>query len=593
MQFIENTVQRNTLPFSDIKLDSSNETTKPCLEANLSTTTLMEGDVSAPCMSGRSDNQLVDSSITCLTTGDSFNDIEEDVSVSTSLKTVDPATLVQKDDEKLFRHGISRYAPYGTRFAAEMRDGTYQTSHIAGDLANRARSKTGKGGRVDLSLVTHAGEREQLDSALKYFDSVAFVKPGPSEVLNHLRSLDIDWDYRKGDGIKLLQRNASNFFKRMMEHAKRVSHPLSETFLFQSPISNSSTSPTSSNRIQVDAQVRKAASILSGMMSFPDMSPTKQLYIDEEEGDEMSVDSDNSEFDEIEMVSRQDSLQSSSIGSSIGTLVDPLPKPKRQNVEDEARETDWTRPNHLKGSFFYEIARHARISMQEEREYYSKAAEKFDWSTVESITACYIPNPPVPEGRNYCESDDEVKEVHVPKRQKIRVAPYQRPPKPQPNLRPFVSQGSVPSTALPMVRKTPDGIATSIHLKGLSRHSPYGTRFCAQMPNGEMRESYLAGDLADRVRTGKGHGELLLVLHDGEIQQLSTAWEFLVVQNSSQIGAGQVLDYLRDLNLDENHRKPGSRLLQKNAGNFFKRVQEYGRRKMADPSYLELKSFAE
>jgi hypothetical protein len=108
------------------------------------------------------------------------------------------------------------------------------------------------------------------------------------------------------------------------------------------------------------------------------------------------------------------------------------------------------------------------------------------------------------------------------------------------------------------------------------------------MPNGEMRESFLAGDLADRARSadGKSQGELILVLHPGEIKQLEVAWEFLQTQNNAQLGAGVVLEYLRSLDLDFNHRKAATRLLQKNAGNFFKRVQEYGRRKQLDPYYL-------
>lgn len=104
------------------------------------------------------------------------------------------------------------------------------------------------------------------------------------------------------------------------------------------------------------------------------------------------------------------------------------------------------------------------------------------------------------------------------------------------------------------------------------------------MPDGAMKEAYLAGDLADRVR-GKGQGELLLVLHDGEIHQLESAWSYMQKQHA---GAGGVLDHLRSKGLDMNHRCPGSKFIQKNAGNFFKRAQEYGRRKEANPSYLAL-----
>jgi hypothetical protein len=109
------------------------------------------------------------------------------------------------------------------------------------------------------------------------------------------------------------------------------------------------------------------------------------------------------------------------------------------------------------------------------------------------------------------------------------------------------------------------------------------------MPNGDKRESYLAGDLAERLRTGPGGAELVLVLHPGEIEQLQSALEYVSTHpDPSQVGAGAVLEYLRSIGKDRNHRKPGSFLLQKNAGNFFKRVQEYERRKQRDPNYLSL-----
>ncbi|KAH6584763.1 hypothetical protein BASA60_000824 [Batrachochytrium salamandrivorans] len=47
-------------------------------------------------------------------------------------------------------------------------------------------------------------------------------QPGPSDVLAYLRRIGIDGDYRKGGDFKLLQRNASNFFKRMVEYGRRV-----------------------------------------------------------------------------------------------------------------------------------------------------------------------------------------------------------------------------------------------------------------------------------------------------------------------------------------------------------------------------------
>ncbi|KAJ3371325.1 hypothetical protein HDU91_005352 [Kappamyces sp. JEL0680] len=583
---------------------------KPSLEMNHSTATLLESESSSAAvrLNVSEFGNPVDSSMTCLDTNttqdaggvessslqtDGLPEDEVSTSASCHIKTIDVFALISKegDDSKLFRHGISRYAPYGTRFAAEMKDGTFKTSHIAGDLANRARSKTGKGGRVDLVLVTHDGEREQLDAALHFFESVTGPKPGPSEVLNHLKSLDIDWDYRKGDGVKLLQRNASNFFKRMMEHAKRVSHPLSETFALPPPPPSAvpvTTLPTP--RSAADPEVRKAAAILQSMMLSGSRPSRRAPAVPQEYDEEYS--SDESDFDgDVDMDdSYQPGFDSNVFSATVGRqsmLVDPLPKREYPSIEDEARETDWTRPMHVKGSFFYEVAKNARLAMMEEREFYSKAAESFDWSGVEDVSACHKPNPPVPAAREYYDTDESEEYNFVPKKQKLtkeRSTP--RPAKPAP--KPFTSSGSVISTAPPAIRKGREGLAAGVHLKGLSRHSPYGTRFCAQMPNGEVRESYLAGDLADRVRTAKGQGELLLVLHGGEIDQLQSAWEFVMLQDASQIGAGQVLDHLRELGLDENHRKPGSKLLQKNAGNFFKRVQEYGRRKLADPNYLSM-----
>ena len=58
------------------------------------------------------------------------------------------------------------------------------------------------------------------------------------EKISNLKDIGIDWDYRKGDNVKLLQRNSSNFFKRMMEHARRLSHPLAENYAIPSAPAN-------------------------------------------------------------------------------------------------------------------------------------------------------------------------------------------------------------------------------------------------------------------------------------------------------------------------------------------------------------------
>ncbi|KAJ3311865.1 hypothetical protein HDV04_003605 [Boothiomyces sp. JEL0838] len=124
-----------------------------------------------------------------------------------------------------YRHGISRYSPYGTRFAAILADGKRHTSHIAGELSQRFQIRPGKSHRTELILVPHEGELFQLETAWTYFENLSRkgVRPGPSELLHHLKEMNCDFDYRKGDGSKLLQRNASNFYKRVMEYGKRNS----------------------------------------------------------------------------------------------------------------------------------------------------------------------------------------------------------------------------------------------------------------------------------------------------------------------------------------------------------------------------------
>ncbi|KAJ3322391.1 hypothetical protein HDV06_003128 [Boothiomyces sp. JEL0866] len=126
------------------------------------------------------------------------------------------------------RHGISRYSPYGTRFAAILADGKRHTSHIAGELSQRFQIRPGKSHRTELILVPHQGELFQLETAWNYFENLSKrgIRPGPSELLHHLKEMNCDLDYRKGDGAKLLQRNASNFYKRVMEYGKRTTQDL-------------------------------------------------------------------------------------------------------------------------------------------------------------------------------------------------------------------------------------------------------------------------------------------------------------------------------------------------------------------------------
>ncbi|KAJ3276470.1 hypothetical protein HDV01_005093 [Terramyces sp. JEL0728] len=133
------------------------------------------------------------------------------------------AEMAPKRSQFEIRHGISRYSPYGTRFAAILADGKRHTSHIAGELSQRYQIRPGKSHRTELILVPHQGELFQLQTAWNYFESLSNrgIRPGPSELLHHLKEMDCDLDYRKGGGAKLLQRNASNFYKRVMEYGKR------------------------------------------------------------------------------------------------------------------------------------------------------------------------------------------------------------------------------------------------------------------------------------------------------------------------------------------------------------------------------------
>jgi hypothetical protein len=565
---------------------------KPSLEINLSCATLIadtEMDISVSVHSSKEttehdtkDSLEIDMNVDI---GDSSVSFVE-TTCSTTIMPLDtvilPDTSSSGDSRALvdtaseFRHGISRYAPYGTRFAARMKDGQFKTSHIAGDLANRARCKNGKGGRVDLILVTHEGEKHQLETALAFYESQmkkSPIKPGPSEVLNHLKDMNCDWDYRKGDGEKLLQRNASNFFKRMMEHARRIGHRLAQA----PPPAPTKPSPAPSvvtirKQKNYDMDVSEAAAILETMMNS---------RFDDEYDTDYSSDTDYAN-ESIEM-SEQESFE------SYESMVHSDVTYTSANAKISKRKIDWSLPKHHKGSFFYELCKFAAMTRKEQSEFYSKAAEVFDWNKIPQD----LPELTAHDSENF-ETDDFIPVFQKPR----KIAKAVKLPKPQvarPSPAPYSPPSPIQSCSVvvenpqPVIRKSKEG-ASGFLIKGLSRHSPYGTRFCAMMPNGEMRESFLAGDLADRAKgpDGKSQGELILVLHHGEIRQLEVAWEYVQTQEPNLIGAGAVLDYLRSLDLDHNHRKAGTRLLQKNAGNFFKRVQEYGRRKMIDPNYLSL-----
>jgi hypothetical protein len=356
------------------------------------------------------------------------------------------------------RQGISRYAPYGMRFAALMPDGTFKTSHLSGDLANRARTSGSKGSKVDLNLVSHSGEMKQLELSWQYFESFSdscSLRPGPSEILSFLRSKNLDIDYRKIPHCNLLQRNASNFFKRMIDYGRK----------------------------------QKVQNCGSNLLSIDVDSLLKEM-------ENPSVD--------------------------VGI--------KRRRPKEASRRRNPSTKRARLHLFFAEAQRLLNVDDIE-----TNSEHDGDWDVLDD------------------ENDDDI---------------------------------IVPSPRKLAKQRAPRLASSGIPNKGLSRHSPYGTRFYAEMADGTFQESYLAGDLAGRVRVGgKSRGELLLKMHEGEIEQLVKSWQF-ISERSFTPTSSSVLEFLQKNNIDDNYRKPGTKLLAKNAGNFFKRVQEFGKRREIDPQYL-------
>jgi hypothetical protein len=92
------------------------------------------------------------------------------------------------------------------------------------------------------------------------------------------------------------------------------------------------------------------------------------------------------------------------------------------------------------------------------------------------------------------------------------------------------------------------------------------------MPDGEIRESFVAGDLLNRKKLGKRLSKISLVIHEGEAAQLKIGSDYLKTNN--QVSAGKVLDHLVEHNLDINYRKNGIKIARADASNFLKRVKE-------------------
>ncbi|KAH6566685.1 hypothetical protein BASA60_009383 [Batrachochytrium salamandrivorans] len=514
--------------------------------------------------------------------------------IHTSTSTNDPSTYpaitsdgtsggVSGGSMTPLRHGISRYAPYGTRFAATMQDGTVRVSHISGDLANRARTRNDRGARVDLDLIAHEGEMEQLRRTWTFCQLCLVdsgVRPGPSDVLAYLRRIGIDGDYRKGGDFKLLQRNASNFFKRMVEYGRRVM--AGETFGCDNSGSNSSTS--SSGGVEdvsmVDScepRIRMSDRVENGGTAF---IPKYSNY-----DGVMAI------LDAASSIAKHDanvaigSASSARWNSGISGGVPPRASTICRNT---TTSTGVTADAHLDSD---------------------SGESEFDWGVedeeidIDDSDKDYFDKKP---------RASTAARRSAPSATGGKCSTYKRTSTKQASCTSLMTSGSTvvePSSLANNPTDTVTGVPLSenssetttgtslamrsLYSKGLSRHSPYGTRFSAQMENGVFRESFLAGDLVDRVRTrgSRSRGELNLVLHRGEVEQLEAGWSFMHACNVTGKpvpGAAALLEHLRLSDLDYNHRKNGGKLLQKNAGNLFKRVQEFGRRRMADPYYLSL-----
>lgn len=513
-----------------------------------------------------------------------------------------------------------------------MKDGYTRTSHIAGDLSNRpTRQKNGRGIKVDLLLIPHEGETHQLDSALEFFEASLLkgVKLGPSEVLYHLKENGCDWDYRKGEGVKLLQRNASNFFKRMMEHAKRINHTVIDLYERMNTCGFAQAPKSKPKPIPKPKTISIALELPSD--HFPSesqefrkstrkrkMTATKTL-VEQNEATQAAAILQQMFFTRIETFADRAFRM-----EIVEEIVDSKTTAEREQAEIEhaseilfglnkidrpsKKYVNFSLPSHHQGSFYAEVCRELAESNNEIRSDFLAASSKFDW-----------------EG--YRLSKKRIGPKHH-SGEDFSVLPMNRPlvydrPKPKPQQKPKArATPKVRATVIPRVKSEPKlkkktsanprikaaskvkeqiepildanyekvdqmgilALSQGSRIKGLSRHSPYGTRFSAQMQNGELRESFLAGDLQDRIRVNGKQTALELVLHIGEIDQLECAWEF--VKNNDNIGAGQLLEHLRNVKLDLNHRKMNAPLLQKNAGNFFKRVQEFGKKRESDPTYL-------
>ncbi|KAK6092720.1 hypothetical protein MT418_006722 [Batrachochytrium dendrobatidis] len=482
------------------------------------------------------------------------------------------------------RHGISRFAPYGYRFAATMKDGSVCQSHVAGDLADRARLNGARGTRSDLVLVSHIGETTQLQSSLEYCDAqqaTTGIRPGPSDVLKHLREVGLDIDYRKEGNVKLQQRNASNFYKRMTEYAKKMhngEYPINSDISGSVDVGISSIGNGSCHDPKefdgVNAIIDAAAMIKdnfaftvpSDCFWTPCTAASDAVPGCHVEHSKLKH-ADSADYTTLISTQNVDEISDDEHGLTISTNAEAL-QTHIQLTTDSETDFDWgmdddvdvddgdeeyvdKKSNHV-------ASRRRSISSVSPRSSRVPFYKKSSKSSIKQLSMSSLLN-------SGCTNGDHSISVS-------QCTPH----------RTCASRDLPIGTSLAM---------RSLYKKGLSRHSPYGTRFSALMEDGTIRESYLAGDLIHRARasSGRGRGDLNLVRHHGEASQLESAWTFYKLYtavNHIIPGASIVLDHLRKEKLDINHRENGGLLLQKNAGNLHKRVQEFGRRRTDDMYYL-------
>ncbi|KAH9265884.1 hypothetical protein BASA83_010907 [Batrachochytrium salamandrivorans] len=456
-------------------------------------------------------------------------------------------TARQSSDESILgigsthlRQGISRYAPYGTRFRATMKDGSIKKSHIAGDLADRARVRPGRGTRVDLVLEVHQGEMDQLESAWIFCEDIlksTGVRPGPSEVLGHLRHIKIDHDYRKDSEAKLLQRNASNFYKRMIEYGRRLQSTVAVNH------ASSSITPDVVMMDKIDYSAVQNNSVPVAVTNhFVEPTPVLQIPKYSNYEGVAAILKAAMEIEETLCLRYESANAHCFVPSEVIGHVSPAPLTQYTDGVSHTPKTDFDFNNK-------DIVAGGKVKGCQDKKY-----------------PYGLPSP-----------------LNMTATSSKKYTPRKRSPARQNSYASLMTSGSTASDELssPVSQK---------HVTGIPPFSIWYSVLCPD-ENGSLRESFLAGDLAGRARTNGGRlrGDLTLVLHSGEINQLESGWEFIQVCRSAghpTPGATALLDHLRQASLDFNFRQNGSKLLQKNAGNLFKRVQEFGKRRLADPNYL-------